>query len=188
MPPFGLKFTVSAPGKVILFGEHSVVFGKPALAASINKRTTLVFETKNSDVLDLDFSMLNLTLSLPLKEVQEILQKFTLENSNLVNQDYQIAFNERLIDSVDNFQLLERSQKLSIFCFFYLLYRFSNATQVPMRGFRIAVSSDLTVGAGTGSSASFSVCMAAALYHYFGVLRNSAEGDAKIGSFTAQVR
>lgn len=30
--------TASAPGKVILFGEHAVVFGKPAIACAIDKR------------------------------------------------------------------------------------------------------------------------------------------------------
>jgi mevalonate kinase len=34
----GRTVTVSAPGKVILMGDHAVVYGKPAIAAAINKR------------------------------------------------------------------------------------------------------------------------------------------------------
>lgn len=33
-----MKVTVSAPGKVFLLGEHTVVYGKPALLAAIDKR------------------------------------------------------------------------------------------------------------------------------------------------------
>lgn len=36
--------TVSVPGKVILMGDHAVVYGKPGLIAAINKRLTVSIE------------------------------------------------------------------------------------------------------------------------------------------------
>lgn len=36
-----MKFKVSAPGKIILSGEHAVVYGYPALLSAVNKRLTI---------------------------------------------------------------------------------------------------------------------------------------------------
>jgi len=41
-----LKSIASAPGKIILFGEHFVVHGTPAILAAINKRVTVTSTSK----------------------------------------------------------------------------------------------------------------------------------------------
>lgn len=40
--------TVSAPGKIILMGEHAVVYGKPALICAVNKRLTVTVDTSSA--------------------------------------------------------------------------------------------------------------------------------------------
>ena len=46
-----MQVTASAPGKAILFGEHAVVYGKPAIAMAINKRACIdILECENNKI------------------------------------------------------------------------------------------------------------------------------------------
>lgn len=49
------KIIVSAPGKIHLLGEHSVVYGKPAILASINKRCFVTLTLRKDDLVNLSF-------------------------------------------------------------------------------------------------------------------------------------
>lgn len=61
--------SVSAPGKIILSGEHSVVYaGCPAIAASINKRTTCRLRTEQQKTITLELVSLDYTYEISLKE------------------------------------------------------------------------------------------------------------------------
>ena len=44
--------TASAPGKCILFGEHAVVYGHPAVAVAIDQRINVKIEPTKSNTHD----------------------------------------------------------------------------------------------------------------------------------------
>jgi mevalonate kinase len=85
-----LKSKASAPGKVILFGEHFVVYGVKAILCSINKRVTVTAEKISDKKIVINSEIGNLILE-PNKSISEInspLKPFYyLANKVIKNQD-----------------------------------------------------------------------------------------------------
>jgi mevalonate kinase len=66
-----LKSKASAPGKVILFGEHFVVYGVKAILCAINKRITVTAEKIEDNIICIQSNIGNLELE-PNKDVSKI--------------------------------------------------------------------------------------------------------------------
>ena len=85
-----MKSKASAPGKVILFGEHFVVYGVKAILCSINKRVTVTAEKTTDKKIVINSEIGNLILE-PNKSISEInspLKPFYyLANKVIKNQD-----------------------------------------------------------------------------------------------------
>ena len=85
-----MKSKASAPGKVILFGEHFVVYGVKAILCSINKRVTVTAEKTSERKISINSEIGNLVLE-PNKLISEInspLKPFYyLANKAIKNQD-----------------------------------------------------------------------------------------------------
>ncbi len=85
-----MKSKASAPGKVILFGEHFVVYGVKAILCSINKRVTVTAEKTTDKKIFINSEIGNLILE-PNKSISEINSRlkpfYYLANKVIKNQD-----------------------------------------------------------------------------------------------------
>lgn len=66
-----MKSKASAPGKIILFGEHFVVYGGKAILCAINKRITVTAEKTSENKISIKSSVGNL-VSVPKRPINEI--------------------------------------------------------------------------------------------------------------------
>lgn len=144
---------VSAPGKVHLIGEHAVVYGEPAIIASIDKRTYLSIETsKNITYLDLNWPDISHIWSV--KEVFGITQK-TLDLWKVGNDKKNFS---------ELFDFIKKNG--------YEGYR-GSVLGIAMKmlgikeGFSIKIASQIPLGAGLGSSASRAVAITKAIVELF---------------------
>ena len=60
-----MKSIASAPGKIILFGEHFVVHGTPAILAAIDKRVTVTSTFTENKTIRVNSEMVLGTLEVP---------------------------------------------------------------------------------------------------------------------------
>ncbi|EHB07425.1 Mevalonate kinase [Heterocephalus glaber] len=150
---------VSAPGKVILHGEHAVVHGKVALAVALNLRTFLRLEPHSNG---------KVTLNLPnicTKQTWDVTSLQLLDTSFLDQGDIPAPTAEqveKLKEVAGVPQNRAVPEHLAVLAFLYL-YLAICRKQRALPSLDITVWSELPPGAGLGSSAAYSVCLAATL-------------------------
>ena len=149
------KIKVSAPGKIHLSGEHSVVYGEPALIASVEKRIYIIghktehkkilfYDKKNNKKKEWDYSEIKAFAD----QAKKDWQKFSL--------DKDITHLERVKKDFWGLRKVAIAQS----------YRFLN--KEPSKGFCISVESDLNAGIGMGSSAAIGAALVAAVFRLEG--------------------
>lgn len=87
-----MEVKASAPGKVILFGEHAVVYGKPAIAVAVDKRAVIKISENQEDNIKVYINNLNISATLDQKNNQIIMEngksgilKYVLEALKMVH-------------------------------------------------------------------------------------------------------
>ncbi|WP_297536565.1 mevalonate kinase [Thermococcus sp.] len=146
-----MRVIASAPAKIILFGEHSVVYGKPAIAAAINLRTYVRAEFNDRGAIRIeakDIRVPGLTVSFS-------------ENEIYFESDYGKAA-EVLSYVREAIELVKEEAERND------------------RGITVSITSQIPVGAGLGSSAAVAVATIGAVSKLLG-LELSNEEIGKLG-------
>ncbi|KAK8772851.1 hypothetical protein V5799_012619 [Amblyomma americanum] len=168
----------SAPGKAIIHGEHAVVYGKAAVAASVDLRTR-VSCTEHESLVVLQAADLDLVVAWPVSKfevfsVPEEGYAATVIPSASLLPEICSGFE---IDP-DSSNHADRSKLAFLFLYAGIALRHNNGCFAPAK---FTVTSRLPLGAGLGSSASYSTALAAlVLARCRAVKRPLTSGDREL--------
>uniref|UniRef100_A0A8C1I3D1 Mevalonate kinase n=1 Tax=Cyprinus carpio carpio TaxID=630221 RepID=A0A8C1I3D1_CYPCA len=160
------EFFVSAPGKVILHGEHSVVHGQVALAVSLNLRTFLRLQSTSSGEVHINLPNIDTFLSWEITALQPLLAGCK-EQGGLKDLDADLLKRLREFTRISEDSTDTRSMAVLAFLYMYL-----SVFAESLASITVSVWSELPTGAGLGSSAAYNVCLSAALLSARGNISN----------------
>ncbi|GAB7357512.1 hypothetical protein MBLNU459_g0043t1 [Dothideomycetes sp. NU459] len=167
--PLAPPFMVSAPGKVIVYGEHAVVHGKAAIAAAISLRSYLLVTTlsKSRRTITLNFRDIALNHTwdidaLPWAAFSHPSRKKRYYDLVTSLDPELVAAMQPHISSIspDTPEPVRKTLHAAASAFLYLFLSLGSQNSP---GGIYTLRSTIPIGAGLGSSASTSVCLATAL-------------------------
>ncbi|MCE5294881.1 MAG: mevalonate kinase [Chlamydiales bacterium] len=150
----GKRFTALAPAKIILTGEHSVVYGQPAIVTAVNRFAYAEILPGSTPDICVSLKDLKQKASSTIRALR-ILRERLLESYRLCLKG-QLSIRE----------VLHKPQELFQFALISLIDTFQMEIQ---KGFQINLHSDIPMGCGMGSSAATLVCVIRALSSFLGL-------------------
>lgn len=165
---------VSAPGKVILHGEHAVVYGKRAIAASLNLRTFLRLHITDSGFVQVSLPDIKLKFKWSLLDITNT---FHLPFGDPTKP---VSPTDELLLKMKNFTGLDpEDSETKHLAGIAVLYLYCSVAGVnnKLPSLDVHVASALPTSAGLGSSAAFSTSLSASLLKLSGHISSAGSTE-----------
>ncbi|KAL9044986.1 MAG: hypothetical protein Q9214_001916 [Letrouitia sp. 1 TL-2023] len=167
--PMMPAFMTSAPGKVIVYGEHAVVYGKAALAAAISLRSYLLVTalSKSQRTITLRFPDIGLEHTWQIDELPW--STFSHPSKKKYYYDLVTKLDPELVEAMQPYLSIispkasAKDKKIHQSAASAFLYLFLSLGSRSFPGCIYTLRSAIPIGAGLGSSASISVCLSSAI-------------------------
>jgi len=141
-----------APGKIILSGEHAVVYGKPALVMAVDLYSFADLVLVDERILKLSLPDLTIAVEYDLNEIDDLAHR--------LRRRYESFEKDQLhIDQV-------LSTPSELFAFVFALFR-ENHLPIMEHGLSLQVRSNIPIGSGMGSSAASIISALMGLYGFY---------------------
>ena len=162
-------FMTSAPGKVIVYGEHAVVYGKAAMAAAVSLRSYLLVTTlsKTHRTITLRFPDIGFSHQWEIDALPWSI--FSHPSKKKFYYDLVTSLDPELVEALQphlakiSLEASAQNQKIHQAAASVFLYLFLSLASQDFHGCIYTLRSTLPIGAGLGSSASISVCLSTAI-------------------------
>lgn len=161
MPAVKQKLTSKAPGKLIISGEHSVLYGAPAIAVAVQKYATCTITRYEAA----RFILLKL---LDLKYTK----KLTLDTLKTFQKEISKTYKEFLDGKVSIREVIQAPFELLQFTLATFLHQ---SMAHNLEGAKISTESSIPIGCGMGSSAATITSALHAMYSFCGINPRKSE-------------
>ncbi|KAI4206245.1 MAG: hypothetical protein LQ346_001216 [Caloplaca aetnensis] len=167
--PMMPAFMTSAPGKVIVYGEHAVVYGKAAMAAAISLRSYLLVTalSRSHRTITLRFPDIGMEHSWKLDDLPW--STFSQPSKKKHYYDLVDKLDPELVEAMQPHLTIispkasSEDRKIHQNAASAFLYLFLSLASQKFPGCVYTLRSTIPIGAGLGSSASISVCLSSAI-------------------------
>jgi len=146
--------SVTAPGKIILSGEHAVVYGRPALLTAVDRTATARISATPARELSVSFPSLGLQEVIPLDQLPARLEALTGRYEQFLEGKLSIE------------EVTDRPTDLIVYAVALVLARFHLK---PRRGLDVLIESGIPHGCGMGSSAGILAAVVKAVAEWHGI-------------------